>query len=114
MSRVVPGLLGTFGPGTLAVMSGRTSRVVPGLIGTFGHGTLVVMSGRTSQDVPSCPRIFGRGTLVVMSGRTSQDVPSCPRTSWDFWTWDFGWVGYSGMSRVFPELLGTFGRGTLL
>ena len=25
MSRVVPGLLGTFGPGTLVVMSGRTS-----------------------------------------------------------------------------------------
>ena len=69
------------------------SRVVPGLLGTFGRGTLVVMSGRTSRDVPSCPRIlgtFGRGTLVVMSGRTSRDVPSCPRTSWDFWTWDFG------------------------
>ena len=67
MSRVVPGLLGTFGPGTLAVMSGRTSRVVPELLGTFGHGT-----------------------LVVMSGRISRDVPSCPRTSWDLWTWDFG------------------------
>ena len=29
MSRVFPGLLGTFGPGTLAVMSGRISRDVP-------------------------------------------------------------------------------------
>ena len=73
MSRVVPGLLRTLGPGTLVVVSGRTSRdvpsipktswdfwtwdfgscvwyighpgmsrVVPGLLGTFGHGTLVV------------------------------------------------------------------------
>ena len=45
------------------------SRVVPGLLGTFGPGTLVVMSGRTSRDVPSCPRTswdFGPGTLVVM------------------------------------------------
>ena len=32
------------------------SRVFPGLLGTFGPGTLVVMSGRISQDVPSCPR----------------------------------------------------------
>ena len=32
------------------------SQVVPGLLGTFGPGTLVVMSGRTSRDVPSCPR----------------------------------------------------------
>ena len=33
------------------------SRVVPGLLGTFGPGALVVMSGRrTSRDVPSCPR----------------------------------------------------------
>ena len=32
------------------------SRVVPGLLGTFGRGTLVVMAGRTSRDVPSIPR----------------------------------------------------------
>ena len=32
------------------------SGVVPGLIGTFRPGTLVVMSGRTSQDVLSCPK----------------------------------------------------------
>ena len=32
------------------------SRVVPGLLGTFGHGTLVVKSGRTSRDILSCPR----------------------------------------------------------
>ena len=32
------------------------SRVVPGLLGNFGHGTLVVMAGRTSRDVPSIPR----------------------------------------------------------
>ena len=32
------------------------SRVVPGLRGTFGSGTLVVMSSRTSQDVLSCPK----------------------------------------------------------
>ena len=32
------------------------SRVVPGLLGTFGHGTLVVKPGRTSRDILSCPR----------------------------------------------------------
>ena len=32
------------------------SLVVPGLLGIFGPGTLAVMSGRTSWDVPSCPR----------------------------------------------------------
>ena len=32
------------------------SRVVPGLLGTFGCGTLVVMSGRISRNVPSIPR----------------------------------------------------------
>ena len=32
------------------------SLVVPGLLGIFGRGTLAVMSGRTSRDVPSCPR----------------------------------------------------------
>ena len=32
------------------------SRVVPGLLGTFGHGTLVVKPGRTSWDILSCPR----------------------------------------------------------
>ena len=32
------------------------SRDVPGLLGIFGPGTLVVMSGRTSRDVLSCPR----------------------------------------------------------
>ena len=32
------------------------SRVVPGHLGTFGPGTLAVKSGRTSRDVPSCPR----------------------------------------------------------
>ena len=78
------------------------SRVVPGLLGTFGPGTLVVMSGRSSRDVPSILRTFGHGTLVVVSGRTSRDVPSIPRTSWDFWTWDFGscvwYIGHPGMS----------------
>ena len=62
MSRVVPGLLGTFGPGTWVVISGRTSwdiLSVPGLLGTFGPVTLVVMSGRSSRDVPSCPRTLG-------------------------------------------------------
>ena len=66
------------------------SRVFPGLLGTFGRGTLVVMSGRIYRDVPRLLGTFGRGTLVVMAGRTSRDVPSIPRTSWDFWTWDFG------------------------
>ena len=32
------------------------SRVVPGLLGTFGPGTLAVMSGRTSRDILSIPR----------------------------------------------------------
>ena len=66
------------------------SRVVPGLLGTFGRGTLVVMAGRTSRDVPGLLGTFGPGTLAVMSGRISRDVLCCPRISWDFWTWDFG------------------------
>ena len=32
------------------------SRVVQGLLGTFGPGTLVVISERTSRDVLSYPR----------------------------------------------------------
>ena len=65
------------------------SRVVPGILWIFGPGTLVVMSGRTSQVVLSCSRtclVFGPGTLVVMSCRTSQVVLSCLRTSWGLWT----------------------------
>ena len=64
------------------------SRVVPGLLGIFGRGTLVVMSGRTSRDVPSIPRTswdlwtwdFGSHVcLVVMSGH--------PGMSRDFYGW---------------------------
>ena len=47
------------------------SQVVPGLLGTFGPGTLVVMSGRTSRDVPSIPRTswdFWTCDFVVVSG----------------------------------------------
>ena len=88
MSRVFPGLLGMFGPGTLVVMAGRTSRDVPSIPRT--SWTLAVMSGRISRVVPGLLGTFGRGTLVVKAGRTSRDVPSIPRTSWDFWTWDFG------------------------
>ena len=39
----VSGLLGTFGPGTLVVMSGGMSGVVPGLLGTFEPLTLVAL-----------------------------------------------------------------------
>ena len=68
------------------------SRVVPGLLETFGPGTLV---GRIFRDVPSIPRTSWDiwtwdFTLAVMAGRISRDVPNIPRTSWDFWTWDFG------------------------
>ena len=42
------------------------SRVVPGLLGTFGPGTLVVMSSRTSQDVLSCPKTLGIFVLGLL------------------------------------------------
>ena len=105
------------------------SRVFPGLLGTFGHGTLVVGHPRclVYRIIPGCPEYsqdflglldwdFGSHNLVGHPGM-SRDVLSCPRTSWDFWTWDFGshdLVGHPGMSRVFPGLLGTFGPGTLV
>ena len=57
-------------------------RVVPGLLGIFGPGTLVVMFCRTSRDALSCPRTSDLD-LVVISGRTSRDVRSCSRTSLD-------------------------------
>ena len=37
------------------------SQVVPELLGIFGPGSLVVMSGRTSQDIPGCPE-FSRNS----------------------------------------------------
>ena len=46
------------------------SQVVPGLLGIYGPGTLVVVSGRTTYgDIPGCPNILA-GLL-----RTSQVVP---------------------------------------
>ena len=98
MSQVVPGLLGTFGPGTLVVMSARTSRDVPSCPRTswyfwtwdFGSHVWYIGHPGMSRVFPGLLGTFGPGTLVVMSARISRDVPSCPRTSWDFWTWDFG------------------------
>ena len=66
-------------------------RVVPGLLGAFGPGTLVVKPGRTSRVCPELSQDFlGSLDKVVKPGRTSKDVPSCPRTSWDLSTWDIG------------------------
>ena len=50
MSRVVPGLLG------MSLGHPRISQVVPGLLGIFEPGTMVVVSGRTSRDILSCPK----------------------------------------------------------
>ena len=58
------------------------SRVVPGLLGTFRLGNLVVKPGRTSRDVLSCPRTswdfwtwdFGSHDLVGHPGM-SRVVP---------------------------------------
>ena len=91
MSRVVPGLLGTFRSGTLVVMAGRTSRVCPEYSQDFlglWQSCLVGYPGM-SRVFPGLLGTFGPGTLAAMSGRISRGVPSCPRTSWDFWTWDF-------------------------
>ena len=68
-SLVVPGLLGTLGPGTLVVMSGRTSRVFPGLL-DMGLCSRVWYIGHPgmSRVFPGHLRTFGPGTLVVMSG----------------------------------------------
>ena len=62
MSRVVLGLLGTFRPGT------------------FGPGTLVVMSSRTFQDVLSCPKTswdFCSGIVRKVRGSPGH-VSKCP------------------------------------
>ena len=40
-------------------------------LGSFGPGTLVVMSGRTSRDVPSCPRTSSKD--IPGSPKLSQD-----------------------------------------
>ena len=76
MSRVVPGLLGTFGPGTLVVMYGKTSRDIPSFprtswdFWTWDFGSCVWYIGHPgmSQVVPGFLGTFGPGTLVVVSG----------------------------------------------
>ena len=50
ISQVVPGLLG------MSLGHPRISQVVPGLLGIFEPGTMVVVSGRTSREILSCPK----------------------------------------------------------
>ena len=87
MSRVFPGLLGTFGPGTL-VVGPEYSQAFLGLLDLGLWQSCLVGYPGMSRVFPGLLGTFGRGTLVVMVGRISRDVPSIPRTS--FWTWDFG------------------------
>ena len=60
------------------------SRVVPGLLGTFGPGILVVKPGRTSRDVPSCPRTSWDFWTCDFSSHVWKDIPGCPELSQDF------------------------------
>ena len=60
------------------------SRVVPGLLGTFGRGTLVVMSGRISWDVPSIPRTSWDFWTWYFGSHVWLDIPGCPEYSQDF------------------------------
>ena len=85
MSRVFPGFLGTFGPGTLAVMSGRISRDVPSCPRTSWDLWRWDFGSHVCKDIPGYPELsqdflglLDVRTLVVVSCRSTGDIPGCP------------------------------------